>query len=124
MALVGTPHHRGSTLQVVGIAGTGDNAIVIELDDVSRFDMFSLMSSNGAMDVDVSLDGTNFTLGTAALALEDKHSTTPGTRVVVTAADRVYYFEGNYKSVRVRQNGAVAVADAILICGKRGRTQG
>lgn len=123
MALVGTPNHRGSTLQVVGIAGTGDNAIVIELDDVQRFDMFALMSSNGAMDVEASLDGTNFTT-TAPLALEDKHSTTPGTRVVVTAADRVYYFEGNYKAIRVRQAGATAVADPILICGKRGRTQG
>lgn len=120
MALVGTPNHRGTTLWVTGIAGTGDNAIVIELDDVQRFNEFSLMSSDGAMDVDVSLDGTNFA---PAIALEDKHSTTPGTRVVVTAADKLYYFEGNYKTVRVRQNGVTAVADAVLICGQKGRTR-
>jgi hypothetical protein len=121
MALIGTPNHRGSTLQVVGIAGTGDNAIVIELDDVSRFDMFALSSSGGAMDVDVSLDGTNFI---TAIALEDKKSTAPGTRVVVTAAAGLYYFEGNYKAVRVRQAGVTAVANAVLMCGKRGRNQG
>lgn len=120
MALVGTPNHRGTTLQVVGIAGVNTNDIVIELDDVSRFNEFSLMSSAGAMDVDVSLDGTNFA---AAIALEDKHSVAPGTRVVTTAADLLYYFEGNYKAVRVRQNGATAVADAILVCGQKGRTR-
>lgn len=120
MALVGTPNHRGTTLQVVGIAGTGDNAIVIELDDVQRFNEFALMSSAGAMDVDVSLDGVNFAL---AIALEDKHSVAPGTRVVVTAADLLYYFEGNYKAIRVRQAGATAVADAILMCGEKGRTR-
>lgn len=120
MSLVGTPNHRGTTLTLNGIAGTGDDAIVAELDDLSRFNEFSLMSSNGAMDVDVSLDGINFA---AAIALEDKHSTTPGTRVLVTAADQVYYFEGNFKSVRVRQNGVTAVADAVLMAGQKGRTR-
>lgn len=120
MALIGTPNHRGTTLQVVGIAGVNDNDIVIELDDVQRFNEFALMSSAGAMDVDVSLDGTNFA---AAIALENKHSATPGTRVVVTAADLLYYFEGNFKAVRVRQAGAGAVADAILVCGQKGRTR-
>lgn len=121
MALIGTPNHRGSTLQVVGIAGTADNAIVIELDDVSRFDMFALQSSGGAMDVEASLDGTTFS---TALALESKLSTTPGTRVLVTTAVGIFYFDGNYKALRVRQNGATAVAGAILMAGKRGREQG
>jgi len=119
MALVGTPNHRGTTLQVIGIAGVNDNDVVIEVDDVQRFNEFALMSSANVMDVDISIDGTNFA---AAIALEDKHSTTPATRVVETAADLLYYFEGNYKAIRVRQKGAGAVADAILVCGQKGRT--
>lgn len=120
MALVGTPNHRGTTLTLTGIAGTGDNAIVAELDDVSRFNEFSLTSTGGVMDVDVSLDGTNFV---AAIALEDKSATAPATRVVETAAAGLYYFEGNIKSVRVRQKGAGAVANAVLVCGQKGRTR-
>ena len=121
MALVGTPNHRGSTLQVVGIAGTGAAAVVIELDDVSRFDSFALQSATGAMDVLGSLDGVTFT---APMALENKLSTTPNTRVLVTAATAIFYFEGNLKALRVRQSGATAVTGAILMAGKRGRVQG
>jgi hypothetical protein len=120
MPLVGTPNHRGTTLQVVGVAGVNDNDIVIEVDDVSRFNEFALSSSAGAMDVDVSLDGTNFI---TAIALEDKKSVAPGTRVVVTAAAGLYYFEGNFKAVRVRQNAATAVANAVLTAGQKGRTR-
>jgi hypothetical protein len=120
MALVGTPNHRGTTLTLTGDAGVNDNDVVAELDDVSRFNEFTLASGTGVMDVDVSLDGTNFI---AAIALEDKTSTTPATRVVETAALGLYYFEGNIKSVRVRQKGAVAVTNAVLICGQKGRTR-
>jgi len=120
MSLIGSPQHRGTTLQVVGIAGVSDNDIVIELDDLQRFNEFALMSSAGAMDVDISLDGTNFAL---AIALEDKHSVAPATRVIVTAAGLLYYFFGNFKAIRVRQNGATAVANPILVAGQIGRTR-
>lgn len=118
MALIGTPHHRGTTLQIVGIDTTADNVICLEVDDVQRFNEFMLMSSAGAMDVEISIDGTNFT---GVLALEDKHSLTPATRVIVTAADRAYYFEGNYKAIRVRQ-AVTNVTNPVLVCGQKGRT--
>jgi hypothetical protein len=119
MALIGTPNYRGKTLEVLGVAGTGDNAVVIELDSVGKFDQFSLQSSAGVMDVEGSLDGVTFS---APLALEDKHSTTPGTRVVsTTVAGNVYLFQGVYKALRVRQAGATAVANAVLLCGTSGR---
>lgn len=119
MALVGTPNYRGKTLEVLGVPGAGDNSIVIELDSVGKFDQFSLQCSAGAMDVEGSLDGVTFS---APLALEDKHSTTPGTRVVSTAvAGNVYLLEGVFKALRVRQAGATAVADAVLLCGTSGR---
>jgi len=119
MALIGTPNARGTTLQVVGIAGVSDNDIVIELDDVQRFNSFSFQSAAGAMDVDVSLDGANFNL---AVAFKDMASLTPATRVIATVADLLYQYDGNIKAIRIRQKGATAATGSILLCGQQGRT--
>ncbi len=119
MALIGTPHHRGTTLQVVGIAGVSDNDIVIELNDVQRFNSFTFQSAAGAMSLDVSIDGSNFNLN---LAFTDLHSLAPATRVIATVADLLYQFEGNIKAIRIRQEGATAATGSILICGQKGRT--
>jgi hypothetical protein len=119
MALVGTPNYRGKTLEVLGVPGAGDNSIVIELDSVGKFDQFSLQCATGAMDVEGSLDGVTYS---APLALEDKHSTTPGTRVVSTAvAGNIYLLSGVFKTLRVRQAGATAVTGAVLLAGTSGR---
>lgn len=116
--LVGTPNARGSTLQVAGIAGTGATSVVIEVDDVQRFNEFAIQSSAGLMDVLTSSDGVTFS---GPLALEDKQSTAPATRVLVTAVAGIYYFFGNFKALRIRQSGGVAVADPILMCGQISR---
>lgn len=118
MALVGNPNHRGSTMHVVGIAGTGAAAVVIELDDVQRFNEFTLQSSAGLMDVLVSLDGVTFT---TPIALVDLQSVTPAVRVLATAAGLMYYFSGNFKAIRIRQSGGTAVADPFLLAGTIGR---
>jgi hypothetical protein len=95
--------------------GTNDNDVVINFNDiVDGADTFLLMSTAGAMDVFPSLDGTNF--ATAALSLTDMGATTSDP-VVVTAANRIYGFRGNYKALRVLQNGATAVANAVLRYG-------
>lgn len=117
MANVGIHNFAGPTHQIIGIAGVADNQVVAEIENAERYNEFTLMSSAGAMDVDVSLDGVNFA---AAIALEDLHSTTPATRVVVTAADKVYRFQGTYKTIRVRQ-AVTNIDDAILYCGQLGR---
>ena len=70
----------------------------------------------GAMDVDVSLDGTNFAV---AIAMNDEASLTPATKVIVTAPGLLYSFRGNFAAVRIRQNGATDIANAALICGRR-----
>jgi len=118
MALVGTPHDRGNTLQVDGVDGPGAAAPTIELDDVQRFNEFSLQSSGGVMDVLASLDGVTFS---TALGLQDKQSLTPTVHVAATAAGLIYYFSGVYKALRIRQVGAGAVTAAKLICAKKGR---
>lgn len=95
--------------------GTNDNDVVITFDDVVvGANAFMLSSTAGAMDVFVSLDGTNYT--TAALSLTDLGATT-NDPVLVTAANRMYGFRGLYKGVRVLQNGATAVVGAVLRYG-------
>ena len=118
MALVGTPNFAGPTMQVLGVDGVNDNDIVIELDNVERYNEFTLMSSAGAMDVDVSLDGTNFAV---AIALEDLHSLTPAVREVATTADLIFRIQGTIKAIRIRQDGVTAAADPVLYCGQLGR---
>ena len=101
----------GNRLVISAGSGTNDNDIVIQTDDVSKYRSFFLMSTAGAMDVEVSLDGTNYC--TAPLSLIDLGATTTAP-VLVTAAGRVYAFPCQALKIRVRQNGATAVANATL----------
>lgn len=99
--------------------GTGVNAndILFTTPSVEQHNIFTLMSTAGAVQVLVSLDGTNFS--TAPLALEDQGATAVTTYVLLTAANRVYKFIGKYRVIRVTQNGASASA-ATLMCGSPG----
>ena len=101
-----------------GGSGASDNDLVIHATDVSEFDTFLLQSTAGAMDVTVSLDGTNFS--TAPLSLADLGATSTDP-VIVTAANRTYGFRGTYRAIKVSQNGATAVANASLMCARTGR---
>ena len=115
MAAVGTPNFQGETLRVIGVVTPNDNDVVIEAENIERYSEFTLGSTAGAMDVQVSLDGTNFL--TAQLSLADLGAITTAP-VLVTVANRVYRFRGVFKSIRVSQNGATDTADAMLLCGR------
>lgn len=104
-----------SSSTLYGGTGTNDNDVVIQTNEVQRYDTFMLQSTAGAMDVFVSIDGTNY--ATAALSLIDLGATTQDP-VVVTAANRTYAFRGKFKKIRVLQNGATAVANAALRAGE------
>jgi len=108
---IGTVDANGSRQFTTGIAGVNDNDIVIQTEDVSIFNTHMLFSTAGAMDVEVSFDGTNYSSAALSLADLGAASTNP---VLVTVAGRVYGFRGTYRKIRVRQNGATAVANAIL----------
>lgn len=110
-----TNDEMGNAFRYTAGVGTNDNDVVIQTGDISRCDEFLLQSTAGAMDVFVSLDGTNY--ATAALSLTDLGATTTDP-VVVTAANRTYGFRGTYALIRVLQNGATGVANACLICRK------
>lgn len=96
--------------------GASDNDIIVQTGDVSRYDTFMLSSTAGALDVDVSLNGTDYT--TAPLSLTDLGATTSDP-VIVTAANRMYGFVGSFAKIRVRQNGATAGQKVNLRCLRR-----
>lgn len=116
MADVGIHTASGPGLSIIGVDGVNDNDIVMEVSDAEPYDEFFLGTLLGIVDVDVSLDGTNFI---AAIALNDESSLTPATKVVVTAAAGLYSFRGNFKVVRVRQNTAVDATEPAMICRRR-----
>lgn len=100
----------------ISYTGTGaaDNAVLLTAtDDIPNYDAFLLMSTAGAVDVFVSLDGTNYS--TAALSLTDMGAIT-NDPVLVTVAGRVYGFRGKFRAIKVLQNGGTAT-EATLACG-------
>lgn len=84
---------------------------------VEKHSLFTLMSTTGAVQVLVSLDGVNF--ATAPLSMVDAGSASSTTTVIVTAPLRVYLFSGKFRVLRVTQNGATATA-ATLMAGNPG----
>lgn len=120
MTATGTATWQGkSQLFVNAVATANSGDIAIQTNDVQQFDTFVLVSQAGAMQVMVSLDGTNFT--TAPLSLTDLGATTTAP-VTVTAANRMYGFRGKFMIVQVQQNGAVAIniGQAQLRAGRMG----
>ena len=112
MAQVGTVEGMGQRVLWRGVAGTNDNDIVLETTDVSKYDTFTLMSTAGAMDITVSIDGSNFT--TAPLSIADLGAITTAP-VILTAANRLYGFRGIFRFIRIRQNGSTGVVNAALL---------
>lgn len=94
--------------------GANDDDVLFTTGDMSRYDACTIMSTDGAVDVFVSLDGTNY--ASSALSLQDMGATSTDP-VLVTAADRVYGFVVKARRIRVLQNGATA-ASASMLCWK------
>lgn len=92
--------------------GSGDNELLFTVNDAREFDTFILMTTSGVADVEVSLDGTNWS--TAPLSMTDMGAITSDP-VIVTVANRVYGFRGVFRGVRVRANGGAATGS--LMCG-------
>lgn len=118
MANIGTGTAQSSGLSIAGITGVSDNDVLIDFSSMEQYDEYTLSSLLGVMEVDVSVDGTNFN---SIIALTDEESTTPATRVLITVAAQPYSFKGNYKRVRVRQASATAVTVPVLNCRRAPR---
>lgn len=118
MANVGVYNAKSETMEILGIAGVIDNDVVIDFDTAERWNSFTLQTTTGVVDVDVS---SGLDVFKPRIALEDLHSLTPATRVIVTVATKVYRFTGTFKRIRVIQNGATAAVGTVLICARSGR---
>lgn len=112
--MVQTVEYIGNVVQYNGVAGVSDNDVLVTTGDVSRYNSFMLISTAGAMDVFVSVDGTNY--ATAALSLQDMGATTTNP-VLVTVANRAYGFRGLFRKIKVLQNGVTGVTAPTLLCG-------
>ncbi len=105
----------GNDLRFSGGAGTANTDVVIQTNDVSKFDTFELTSTGGSMAVKVSIDGTNY----SPISLDDLDATNTNP-VTTTTAGGIYGFRGKFNKIQVSQNGATAVTAACLICAKLG----
>lgn len=92
-------------LEWAGIAGAADNAVIYTSPDVSAYNVHYVEATAGTIDVDVSLDGTNWIAAIAGVSLI---TTTPATRVVEAASGVCLEIRGKFKKIRVNQKGATA----------------
>ncbi len=92
-------------LDWVGAAGAADNAVVYTSPDVSAYNVHYIECTAGTVDIDVSLDGTNWIAAVAGVSLV---TTTPATRVVEAANGVCLEVRGKFKAIRVNQKGVTA----------------
>ena len=119
MALVGTPEHRGNTLLIIGVDAPGADQSTIEIDDVLRFNEFTVQCASGTLKAFVSLDGVNFS---SQVAWETMQTIVAGQpRVLALGPGFTGYIRGQFKAIRIQQDGATGIQFATLICGEAGR---
>jgi len=89
--------------------GSADQSVLFVTADADLYDTCSLVSSDGSVEVQVTIDGTNWSTAVAleAQGVEDI------IRVLATVADQLYWFGVKAKYIRVRQVGATATTAAM-----------
>ena len=101
-----------------GGIGVNANDVVVQTNDVTRFNEFLLCNTAGAVQVLASLDGTNYMTG--PVSMQDLGSASLVTSVIVTAANRIYRIRGVFALLKVTQNGAAAATGVTLLCSRKG----
>jgi hypothetical protein len=108
------------TLPATG-TGAGDGAILGTLKDgqIRLLRRFVLQVVSGTVRVFGSVDGTNYPTAPLVLSLEpavdgsDNVTEAQGTFVATATTGRLYYFFGQYKSLKFLQKGATGAAVRI-----------
>lgn len=95
-------------LTAIGTQGTNDNDVVYTSADVTPYGSHSIECTVGVVDIQVTLDGTNWNTTQAAVLLHDDVTTGGGIKVLTIAAGKIGLLTGKFKNIRVLQNGAVA----------------
>ena len=99
------PYPESWYLEFTGVAGVNDNDVVYTSPDVSAYSYHLIECTAGTIDVDVSVNGTNWIAAVAGVSLV---TTTPGTRVIEAASGVCLEIRGKFKRIRVLQKGATA----------------
>lgn len=94
--------------QVTG-TGVNDNDVLFTNTVQTSYDEHVIHSTAGTVDVEVSVDGTNFTAsGTNPMAMRDAHATASATYVTEVTVGKIGILTGKFHSIRVLQKGATA----------------
>lgn len=91
-----------------GTAGVNDNDVVYTSTDVSLYDIHVIECTAGTVDIQVTVDGTNYNTTQAAVMLHDDITTGGGVRILTIASGKIGILRGKYKGIKVLQNGATA----------------
>ena len=93
-----------------GAAGTADTDVLYSPNDVSIYDYHTIENESGvAIDVYVSVDGTNLSTAAAAVALLDDVTTGGGIKVIEIPDNKIGVLEGKFMKIEVRQAAAGAI---------------
>lgn len=101
--------YRGNPIEYdyptfVGAIGTNDNDLVYTSPDVSAYNSHFIECTAGTVDLEVTLDGTNWNLTPPAVLLHD--ATAVGTYIATIASGKIGILKMKVKKFRIRQNGA------------------
>lgn len=95
-------------LSYTGTAGTNDNDVVYTSTDISMYDYHTIECTAGTVDIQVTVDGTNYNTTPAAVMLHDDVTTGGGVRSATIASGKVGILRGKFKGIKLLQNGATA----------------
>lgn len=103
MSYIDTPTGLPTYLAWAGTVGDANDAVIYLSRDVSDYDAHIIEATAGTVDIDVSIDGTNWIAGVAARSLKATDQTA---FVVSIASGGAIEVIGHYKLIRVNQVGA------------------
>ena len=98
-------------------AGAADNAVLYTSTDVSMYNYHAIenfATSSAAMDVYVSLDGTNFNATAVSTRLMDDVTTGDGINVITIPVGKIGVFNFKVAKIQILQDGAGAADGRIL----------
>jgi len=101
-----------------GTIGTNDNDVVyLSEENISRYDYHIVQCIAGTVEIDATVDGTNWVL---AISGRDVRGTALATYVREVASGGAMEIPGRYKRVRVLQKGATA-SNAVVSHARNSR---
>lgn len=99
------------------VAGVSDNDVLGTVLNLAPYDILTIYADQ-PVDIQGSIDGIEFTTG--PVQLEDQQIAAPGTRVLVTAANKFYRVCPGVKlaSLKILQNGATPATKCALVASR------